>query len=579
MNIDYLKRSIYALMALQLASIVVQPAWAWPFHTKSDVAEINAPDASASTGSSTDNNSAPTKEEKKQEKEEKKKEKEDKKDKEDEAPASSTSSNLPPCISWVSPQAKPRLVLLCIHGLGLYSGSYKDFGLRMSQLGIATYAIDVRGFGSWMKSGGKQEVDFNGCLEDIRASIVSIRAANPKLPLFLLGESMGGAIALRFASIHPEMIDGLISSVPSGDRFQQKKTDLKIALEFLKGPSKDNDIGAGVVKQATKNPKLRKDWENNPLDRMDLSPKDLIHFQRFMNENHDAAKEVKTLPVLFVQGMEDRLVKPEGTWDLFNQVASPDKYFVALPSEHLIFEETQDDPPEQKMKNFRLLMAWLLTEAKVNFKLADEIDQSALSNAISLMLTNNFDAAKTALMQLTTVQPRNTLAHYFLGQTYLKTKQPGLARMEFVKAVDLARGSQLANQANSYLLDMSKSPPAPGDTSQQTTIPPAPEIAQGKVTLLAFYATWAAQCDKLDSWFDKGKVRFGDKVQFKKYDVDDDANKPLVKQFVIGPIPTMVILGVDGKVVSTIIGQTTIANILDGLAPLVKRSPSTVIKK
>src|SRR5271170_3951452 len=97
-----------------------------------------------------------------------------------------TGTNIAPCISWINPIVRPRVILLCIHGLGLYSGSYKDFGMIMARRGIAVYAIDVRGFGSWMKSGGKEEVDFTGCLSDIASAIQSIRAAMPGLPLFLL---------------------------------------------------------------------------------------------------------------------------------------------------------------------------------------------------------------------------------------------------------------------------------------------------------------------------------------------------------------------------------------------------------
>ena len=63
----------------------------------------------------------------------------------------SPGANLAPCISWVNPLVPPKVALLCIHGLGLYSGSYQDFGTRMARVGIATFAIDVRGFGSWMK--------------------------------------------------------------------------------------------------------------------------------------------------------------------------------------------------------------------------------------------------------------------------------------------------------------------------------------------------------------------------------------------------------------------------------------------
>lgn len=224
------------------------------------------------------------------------------------------------------------------------------------------YAIDVRGFGSWMRDGGHDQVDFNGCLNDVRTALTSIRAANPGLPIFLLGESMGGAIALRAASMYPNLINGLISSVPSGDRFKQKKTDLKVALDFLKGPNKQFDVGKSVVDQATTNPQLRRDWQDNPLDRMNLSPKELIQFQSFMNDNHDSAKKIVATTVLMVQGTKDKLVKPEGTWELFNEIASGQKTFLAIPSEHLIYEDQQDKEHINDTRINRLTAAWILMQ-------------------------------------------------------------------------------------------------------------------------------------------------------------------------------------------------------------------------
>jgi hypothetical protein len=69
------------------------------------------------------------KEEKKELKEEKKKTKADEKlhaSKDATSPSIATSAADPhsaPCISWVDHLVKPRVCLLCIHGLGLYSGS------------------------------------------------------------------------------------------------------------------------------------------------------------------------------------------------------------------------------------------------------------------------------------------------------------------------------------------------------------------------------------------------------------------------------------------------------------------------
>src|SRR6516225_9557830 len=65
-----------------------------------------------------------------------------------------------PCLSWIDQQTKPKVALLCIHGLGLNSDAYKNFGNRMAHRGIATYAIDVRGFGSWMRAKGNEQVNF-----------------------------------------------------------------------------------------------------------------------------------------------------------------------------------------------------------------------------------------------------------------------------------------------------------------------------------------------------------------------------------------------------------------------------------
>jgi acylglycerol lipase len=493
------------------------------------------------------------------------------------APASaSANANEAPCISWVSPVAKPRVVLLCIHGLGLYSGSYKDFGMIMSRRGVAVYAIDVRGFGSWAKSGGEKQIDFDACLEDIRSAITSIKAANPGLPFFLMGESMGGAIALRFASEHPVMIDGLISSVPAGDRFQQKKTDLKIAVEMLKGPNKQFDIGNSIARQATNNEKLRDDWASNPLDRMDLSPKDLMHFQKFMNENHEAAKSITNLPVLFVQGTNDRLVKPEGTWDLFNQLNTDNKVFLAVPSEHLIFEETQDDNSELKLKNFRLLSAWILTQAKVDSRPVDPQQSATLVQGINKLVGGHYVEAKSILMTLAKQDPKNADVHYWLALAYLKSKQANLARQEFEKSISLGRGSESAKQANSYLLDLSsgQSPDGAKPQAQTAAVPTAADIANGKATVLVFYAPWCEQSDRLDQWFGQARATFDNRIQLQKVNVDDDASPAMIERFKVGPIPTLIFLTADGTISSSIIGQTSFVNIAQGIASALRSSPA-----
>jgi len=247
-----------------------------------------------------------------------------------------------PCRAWVPEGQLPKVVLLCVHGLGLNSGSYEAFGKKMSNMGIATFAVDVRGFGTWMKVQGKQKVDFDSCIDDVKQAIVILHKAYPGIPVFILGESMGGAIALRFTAMYPDLVAGLISAVPSGDRFQQGKTELNVAMHMLEGWNRPMNIGAKVIKQATDDPNVAKSWSEDPYNRQEISPKELIQFQNFMNDNHDIAEKITNEPVLMIQGFKDRLVKPKGTVELFNEIASPDKLLIVVGDrEHLIFEENQ----------------------------------------------------------------------------------------------------------------------------------------------------------------------------------------------------------------------------------------------
>ncbi len=262
------------------------------------------------------------------------------KDGKDKSKSNALYPSFPPCASWIDEQVKPRASVLCIHGLGLNTDAFNSLGVRLAKRGIATYAIDVRGFGSWLQNKGHEQLNFKATLGDIGVTAQAIKAAN-QLPLFILGESMGGAIAIQAAAEYQAELNGLISSAPSGERFDTTGTDLKVAVEFMTGPKKQFDIGKSIIDQATNNQELRHIWQTDPLNRQDLSADELMQFQAFMNKSPDAAKKIDSVPVLVLQGTLDKLVKPEGTWQIFNTVASKQKTFIALPSEHLVLEDGQ----------------------------------------------------------------------------------------------------------------------------------------------------------------------------------------------------------------------------------------------
>jgi len=248
----------------------------------------------------------------------------------------------PPGWVWVDPKINRRAIVVCVHGLGLNGKSFNAFARQIAQRGFMTIAFDMRGFGTYIQSKGKDEVDLPGCLDDLEHVLRVIRRDDPDVPLFLLGESMGGAIAMQSAARNPDLIDGLICSVPAGNRYKSGKTNLLVALRLVKDKNKQFSIGTNVVEQATHKLSLRESWQSDPFNRLMLTPKELVHFQEFMNQNKAAAAKIKKTPVIVFQGYQDHLVKPEGTLQLFKLLGTEDKDLVLSgTSEHLIFEEGQ----------------------------------------------------------------------------------------------------------------------------------------------------------------------------------------------------------------------------------------------
>lgn len=245
-----------------------------------------------------------------------------------------------PCMIWKA--GEPKAIMLCIHGFGLHKGTYDGFAREMVKNGIAVYAIDVRGFGSWVQK-GVNEIDFQGTMEDIGLTLKEIKRIHPGVPIIVLGESMGGAIAMKTAATYPDMVNGLISSVPAGDRYDKANSQMGVVKHvLLHGFNAPIDVGPAIVKAATKKKDLQNTWLKDPLTRTYVKPKELIAFRDYMNDSFNFAPQIKTTPVLFIQGSNDKLVRPAGTWKLFGSIANPDRQIVlSKTAEHLIFEDAQ----------------------------------------------------------------------------------------------------------------------------------------------------------------------------------------------------------------------------------------------
>jgi acylglycerol lipase len=94
---------------------------------------------------------------------------------------------------------KPRAALLLLHGYCDYSGAFDSVGAKLARAGYAALAYDQRGFGATSSRGawaGEPRL-----AQDVHdAAGFFRRRINDDLPLFVIGESMGGAVAIHAAA-------------------------------------------------------------------------------------------------------------------------------------------------------------------------------------------------------------------------------------------------------------------------------------------------------------------------------------------------------------------------------------------
>ncbi|HEF5154160.1 alpha/beta hydrolase fold protein [Burkholderia multivorans] len=112
--------------------------------------------------------------------------------------------------------AAPRATVALLHGLAEHAGRYAPLAARLNAAGIDLLAIDLRGHG---RSPGKRAwvARFDEYLDD--ADALMAEAARAPTPLFLMGHSMGGAIAALYAieraPARGRTLAGLVLSSPA----------------------------------------------------------------------------------------------------------------------------------------------------------------------------------------------------------------------------------------------------------------------------------------------------------------------------------------------------------------------------
>ncbi len=222
-------------------------------------------------------------------------------------------------------EGEPRAVVAILHGYAEHSGRYKHVAEYLVSLGYVVYALDHRGHG---KSDGVRAdvVRFEDYLTDLETFLDLVKEREPGRQVFLIGHSLGGAIATLFAARYGTELAGLVTSgvgiLVGGDWLRLFVKLVKVLAIFV--PPLLPIIPVPITR-LSRDPQVVSQYLSDPLNytgrmRARMGVQLLRASELIATEAHNIR-----LPVLFLHGAADCLARPRASQILYEQVSSVDR--------------------------------------------------------------------------------------------------------------------------------------------------------------------------------------------------------------------------------------------------------------
>lgn len=217
-----------------------------------------------------------------------------------------------PLRQWL-PEGQPRAVVLALHGFNDYSKAFDKVpgapgvGPYLASHGIAVFAYDQRGFGATANRGlwpGRAAL-----VGDFAAMTKALKSAYPDLPLYVMGESMGGAVVMAALAGEKNLpVAGAVLAAPAVWGKQTMPAIYRVALwvgsHLL---PKYKPTGKSLGRMASDNIEMLRDNGRDPLFIKETRVDAVSGLSDLMDEALAVSNRVK-VPVLYLYGKKDQII-------------------------------------------------------------------------------------------------------------------------------------------------------------------------------------------------------------------------------------------------------------------------------
>lgn len=244
--------------------------------------------------------------------------------------------------SWEVADAQAALVL--VHGRGEHTGRYSAFGEAMGMAGFSTFALDLRGHGE--SEGRRGHVRrFAVFLQDLCRFRREVRGmVDAACPLFLLGHSMGGLIALRYLEEYDTPFHGAIITSPWLGTALRVPRWKAAAAPILNRVLPSAPFSAGIrAEDLCRDPKIADAYRHDALVHDTITPRLFHEASAAMGLAFERCDRIRS-PLLFLVAGADRIVDCRCAGSFVAALRGRDVTLRVLPSHfHEVLNEEDRD--------------------------------------------------------------------------------------------------------------------------------------------------------------------------------------------------------------------------------------------
>lgn len=248
----------------------------------------------------------------------------------------------PESVARWTPPGPPTAVVLTLHGFNDRKAAFEEFGAFAASRGVLVEAFDQRGFGARRDRGRWAGIE--ALVDEVHERTRDLRAQNPGVPVYVLGESMGAALAtVAFTAEGAPPVDGVVLSAPAvwGGKALRSLYRRALTVAALVAPSAKL-TGRGLKIQASDNIPALIALGRDPLYIRATRIDAVVGLVELMDRARQQAPALQ-VPALVMTGGRDQVVPPKAQAEFVRALPAGDRCTVVtyLQGWHLLLRDLQ----------------------------------------------------------------------------------------------------------------------------------------------------------------------------------------------------------------------------------------------